>query len=138
LSSFYCFCFPSVQSFLNAYPHDQFPFFPSAQALSYASSTGLIGSPKKKLPQKSTRQNLIKESFVANRVGGMKKSGRAVGCFLERIESPKWKQRMKVEKFGLVPIAVFYFWAGYIHTYSQKMLYYYYYYYLKVLESCAF
>lgn len=50
LSSFYCFCFPSVQSFFNAYPHDQFPFFPSAQALSYASSTGLIGSPRKKLP----------------------------------------------------------------------------------------
>jgi hypothetical protein len=48
LSSFYCFCFPSVQSFLNAYSHDQFPFFSSAQALSYASSTGLIGSPKKK------------------------------------------------------------------------------------------
>jgi hypothetical protein len=66
-----------------------------------------LAIPKKKASAKSTRQNLTKESFVANRVGAMKKSGRAVGCFRERMESPKWKQRMKVEKFGLVPVAVF-------------------------------
>ncbi len=108
------------------------PFFPSAQAISYASSTGLIGSPQtKKLPQKSTRRNLIKESFGANRVGGGgMKSGRAVGCFRDRIESPKWKQRMEVEKVGLVPVAVFLiFWLAIYITYSQKMLYYYYYFY---------
>jgi hypothetical protein len=56
-----------------------------------------------------------RKSFVANRVWGMK-SGRAVGCFRERMESPKWKQRMKVETFGLVPVAVFLFF-GWLYTY---------------------
>lgn len=72
---------------------------------------------EKEASAKSTRQNLIKESLVANRVRGHeeRKNGRAVGCFRERIERPKWKQRKKVEKFGLVPVA-------------KEMLYYYYYY----------
>jgi len=95
---------------------------------------------KKKASAKSTRRNLTKESFVANRVGGMK-SGRAVGCFRDRIESPKWKQRMESGEVWIGASSRFSnFLAGYIHTNSQKKLYYYYYYYyyLKCINHVLF